>query len=97
MLIKDFEQKIKKREKIKDKLNLPKKKTLILGNIFNDNVDLNTIDNIVKTDPNQVIHIKKKIKNQNNKKEHQFRIICTISTFTWGFPGFTVCACTSRI
>ena len=71
MLIKDFEQKIKKREKIKDKLNLPKKKTLILGNIFNDNVDLNTIDNIVKTDPNQVIHIKKKIKNQNNKKEHQ--------------------------
>ncbi len=59
MLIKEFKKKIKKREKIKDKLNFPKKKMLILGNLFNYNVDLNTIDNVVRIDPNQAIHIKK--------------------------------------
>jgi hypothetical protein len=55
MLINDFNKKAKK-----DK----KENILILENLTNDNINvnnLNTIDNINRTEPNQIIHITKKI------------------------------------
>ena len=66
MLINDFNKKAKK-----DK----KENILILENLTNDNINvnnLNTIDNINRTEPNQIIHITKKIikkepKNNNYK------------------------------
>ena len=73
MLIKDFNKKTKKNEK---------ENILILENLTNDNIYLNTLDNINKTEPNQIIHIKKKIvKNEpkdNKEKNHVKRRISTI-------------------
>ena len=59
-LINDFNKKIKKNKN---------ENILILENIINDNIDLNTIDIINKTEPNQTTHIKKKIIN-NNKNDN---------------------------
>ena len=64
MLINDFNKKTKKNEN---------EKILILNNLPNDNINLNTIDDINRTEPNQMIHIKKKIKN-NNKYENKYHL-----------------------
>ena len=61
-LINDFNKKTKKNEK---------ENTLILNNLANNDINLNTIDNINRTEPNQIVHIKKKIRNNNkNEKTH---------------------------
>ena len=56
-LINDFNKKIKKNKK---------ENILILENIINDNINLNTIDIINKTEPNQANRIKKKVINNKN-------------------------------
>ena len=60
MLINDFNKKTKRNEN---------EKILIINNLPNDNINLNTIDDINRTEPNQMLHIKKKIRN-NNKFEN---------------------------
>ena len=64
MLIKDYNKKSKKKEK---------ENMFILENITNDNMHLNTIDNINRTEPNQVIHIKKKII-KNEPKDNNYKL-----------------------
>ena len=58
ILVNDFNPKTKRSKK---------GKTFIIKNIENNNINLNSIDNINKTEPNQVNHIKKKIRNINKK------------------------------
>ena len=58
ILVNDFNPKTKRSKK---------GKTLIIKNIEDNNINLNSIDNINKTEPNQVNHIKKKIRNINKK------------------------------
>ena len=53
------------------KTNNNKEKILILENLTNDDINLNTIDNINRTEPNQIIHKIKKIKNNHIKDNNQ--------------------------
>jgi len=64
MLINDFNKKTKRNEN---------EKILIINNLPNDNINLNTIDDINRTEPNQMLHIKKKIRN-NNKFENKYNL-----------------------
>ena len=64
ILIKDFNKKSKKNEK---------ENILILENITNDNINLKTIDNINRTEPNQIIHIKQKII-KNEPKDNNYKL-----------------------
>ena len=64
ILIKDFNKKSKKNEK---------ENILILENITNDNINLKTIDNINRTEPNQIIHIKHKII-KNEPKDNNYKL-----------------------
>ena len=48
---------------------IEKEKILIFENLQNDDINLNIINDINKTEPNQIIHIKKKIKDKNKNEQ----------------------------